>query len=1504
MATSAQLGSVTIELTSRLDSSIIAKGTGFFIPSSFGQGITDIRLGFVYSTQPILITTTQSISNTTTTDTLVPISGQVIDSLIRPEIYSGTASSINWDYSAKIGALLPNTTYYVRAYCYGYYNIFSTNVNKYGAQFSISTYGTAGGHGYYISDTTVGFYDPLQIREANEGVERVLMSDSSGLATWKPVKSLFSFGHYIGERYGGGIVAAVWREGEDEKVLIVAESDVLTDTPTGTSYTPTWAYENGVSTLIGSSAQSKYNGYLNTAAIVAQSITLGTTYSAAGGAAAYRGGDFEDWYLPAYYELNQVFNNLAIINKVIGSETFITTSPYFTSTEYNNNSAYAFSGWGAAPTSTYTPWGKKGPARVRPVRKESVYTGDGLILNLDATKKNSFSDTDYSNIGIGSKWKDMVNGGMTSSYSFNMSAHPTGPVNSTLTTGLLTDLNTIGIPTNIENLAYRQVNSWWIDKVSGIATPLLYNRTGESSMTSATFTAGTYTYLQFDTIDQSTVKSSFSATVNVYVSIYTNGIQGAWALIRQISNTVGDNNNGAGNSVNISLSHYSGKVISIKITAPNASYTNTSTFNGPSVDNIYVRSTTGGYQPLGPVYLPTESGFLRFNGTGSNTSVSTSYGSYVSFKAPVGNATTVTVEMWARMRQPTTVAGMLFGWNSYDVLSRADAFGFNTGNGDIYGISAAKFQSIGMVEKWAHYVFEMKGDPSNSAVSYTGNKIYINGNLQTLSAQIAPYGTNLLLGKEIPANRNFNGGVGKIGGWGLDNRYLFNGDISVFRVYNRALTKDEIMKNYSFEKKRYEILPTILTNNLLFNIDFDDPLSYSGDGTRSDFVNDLSGGGRTATLTISASTLKPAVAKTSTLYNGKELVFTGVAITSPYLFVPDSTTFQEMTNLSVSFWIKVQEHRTAEIIVKWNTVGNGVGPWEVFQSANGGLSSIAIRLRGVALINPFLTKVGNKKLVLNKWTHVCATYDNITKGIKTYIDGVIDIDSSAPINFSISTELIGDIIVGQYSTTAVGDRFPLSGSIVKIQIYNKSLSSGEVKNNYDADKFRFDNFSDANKFYSHEVNGNPTFSISQNMTLDLTNVSNEKILKLDSMGYSKWVDKSSLFTRPTNYRYIGELYGGGIIVAMWYYPKTIFNYLIMSLEDVSAGSQWSNVTNLFAGATSEFKGETNQTTIMGQGGHVTSAAKLCDDYVVDGFNDWYLPSVFEMNQAFNAASIVDTVLGSDKLDGTYWTSTEPYNDGGTLSALSYSFAEGSAQTGIQKIAAKTNSYRVRAFRVATNAIQTNVWDPTWDEDWTPWWRREWDTIYWEEADWQPARYTPWDFDYYRDWRRTSISIDVLPLVYQMAEQAVNSTYTNPQGYVSMTFSNSIYGRETVLNSGVCWSTTSTTPTLSDSVAYAISGKTTTPNIMGILPGTAWDIFPLHFIYLRAFLTTTTGTYYSSNSGAIRCTNFVNGLNNALYSTTLLTVGTTYSTSPTTFTTYPTGCLVFHRNVYRTNSLYE
>jgi len=1584
--------------------------------------------------------------------------------------------------------------------------------------------------GYEISSDLIYIANPLQIRDASEGVERVLTSDSSGLATWKPVKSLFSFGHYIGEKYGGGIVAAVWKEAEDEKVLIVSTEDVTTEegsgaigtittipykmgnnntldnpgtanntsgnkyftyhdlngsgpygggnlqnvaiicihnsdvnnveqagfflslngsgggsglvpneaagagsfttipggytfstaiqkgllkikstttsvvnvfrvvaadfyypamysnaqyltanyrilnnpgagtfgvfrifvdyvgsettpitsgvgqnvpayqevvnlafdsTGTGLNYEPLtyirdvkWAAGVAQTTAVGTLGQSLYNGDLNSDAIIAQSNSLNTIYSAAKVCADYRGSGYDDWYLPAYFELNQVFNNAAIINKVLKSESLnFLINDYWTSTEYvlpqvgpganSTNAAISFNSFAGTPNGAdYSVKSKSSTGRIRAVRKESVYTGTGLIMNLDSTIKKSFSDVDYLNQGIYSKWKDLVNGGLTSSYSFNLSAYPNVVSGGTLGY-LLADLNTGGI----ESLAYRLVGDWWFTKITGTTTPTLYNNTGESSLVSKYFTVGSsYAYLQFDTLDQSINKSSVSATVNVSVSIDSGGTPGAYFLLSQVTNTVGNNNSGTGASVHIQLSQFSGKSISIKITAPNANYVDTVNKSGPSVDNIYVRTNVGGYQPIGPVYLPSESGFIRFNGN-----------SYVDFKTTVGNTTTVTVETWVRLK-PTYSGDMIFGWSQYDVYCASGHLGFNTNNSDLYGISATQVAKLNLVDNWNHYVFEMKvGAALGTAPNIlSNNKIYINGNEQVLS--------NQLIGT-IPdaTTTNFNSGQGRIGGFRAALNYLMPMDMSVFRIYNRALTKDEIMKNYSFEKKRYEILPKLLDNNIFTSIDFDNTNSYSGDGTISGTASDLSGNARNATLTISGTTTIPAVQRTSTLYNGKELIFPGTTTLNPYLSWVDSVDFQALQNISVSFWIKFTAHRTSEIIVRWNSTINNIGPWEVYQQSNTTTTVIAVRLKSSTVT---IDSYGTKTIPLNKWTHVCATYDNTTKKIRTYIDSVLDINSAAPNTFSIATGVLGQVCVGRYVATISPSTllYPLQGSLASIQIYNKSLSYGEVRNNYDTDKFRFDNFDDANKFYSHEINGNPTFSISQNLSLEIGDVSNEKILKLNPSGYSKWTDKNAIFSRPANYRYIGELYGGGIIVAMWYYPKTIFNYLIMSLEDVSTSSTWSNVTNGVSNATSDFKGELNQTNILTQALHTTSAAKLCDDYAGGGFTDWYLPSVFEMNHAFNAGSIVGTVLGSDLLTHQYWTSTEI----SATTAYFYSFEEALYAVpipyiGYQKSADKSSTKKVRAFRLATNAVEANIWDTTWDEGYTPWWgeRRTWTPDYWN-FDWQPATYSPWDFDYWRDWRRTSISIgsraasigvSANPLAESIDNQigiliggAYDYTLVGSRGQLIATFSNTIYTTETILNSGICWATASApipggllsapyppnTPTISNNVAYSTSVG------LGNISGT---IFPVktpiiytsptvgtkvssYVVYFRAFVTTPTGTYYSTDTGSL-IDSAIREYNRGTYSVSSGGIITAYS--------FPTGCFTYLNG---NKSLYE
>jgi hypothetical protein len=81
-----------------------------------------------------------------------------------------------------------------------------------------------------------------------------------------------------------------------------------------------------------------------------------------------------------------------------------------------------------------------------------------------------------------------------------------------------------------------------------------------------------------------------------------------------------------------------------------------------------------------------------------------------------------------------------------------------------------------------------------SDVSYSNNKIYINGQNQSLSQ---------VTGTENTGNRNFNSGNGRISSWLINDNFFISMDLAQFRVYNRALTSAEVIQNYNATKKRY-----------------------------------------------------------------------------------------------------------------------------------------------------------------------------------------------------------------------------------------------------------------------------------------------------------------------------------------------------------------------------------------------------------------------------------------------------------------------------------------------------------------------------------------------------------------------------------------------------------------------------------------------------------------------------------------------------------------------------
>jgi hypothetical protein len=154
--------------------------------------------------------------------------------------------------------------------------------------------------------------------------------------------------------------------------------------------------------------------------------------------------------------------------------------------------------------------------------------------------------------------------------------------------------------------------------------------------------------------------------------------------------------------------------------------------------------------------------------------------------------------------------------------------------------------------------------------------------------------------------------------------------------------------------------------------------------------------------------------------------------------------------------------------------------------------------------------------------------------------------------------------------------------------------------------------------------------------------------------------------------YIGELYGGGIVVAVWK-EAGVERGLIASLTNIGGTPEWSSITSIEVGVSAQSRtdGTGNTNAIIAQGDN-GGAAYLCNNYSAYGYADWYLPASWELELCYNAAFIVNTILGSEGFtEMYYWTSTESGDD----SAWALNF-----RTGLQSVNGKPNPFPVRAIR--------------------------------------------------------------------------------------------------------------------------------------------------------------------------------------------------------------------------------
>jgi hypothetical protein len=185
----------------------------------------------------------------------------------------------------------------------------------------------------------------------------------------------------------------------------------------------------------------------------------------------------------------------------------------------------------------------------------------------------------------------------------------------------------------------------------------------------------------------------------------------------------------------------------------------------------------------------------------------------------------------------------------------------------------------------------------------------------------------------------------------------------------------------------------------------------------------------------------------------------------------------------------------------------------------------------------------------------------------------------------------------------------------------------------------------------HSLN-RTSFKINNSLTIIDGQEKVDHILISDSKGVGGWRITTDYVTAKPNSHYIGELFGGGVVVAVWM-EKGIERCLIAGMENISTistspggsffnyGFPWSNIQNISSGAIYKSFGASNSSIISVQS--ATSSGQKCLDYLnpemgTGVWDDWYLPSIHELNQFVNNAAIFNKVLDSYVYDNNLTTS--------------------------------------------------------------------------------------------------------------------------------------------------------------------------------------------------------------------------------------------------------------------------
>jgi len=339
-----------------------------------------------------------------------------------------------------------------------------------------------------------------------------------------------------------------------------------------------------------------------------------------------------------------------------------------------------------------------------------------------------------------------------------------------------------------------------------------------------------------------------------------------------------------------------------------------------------------------------------------------------------------------------------------NALVKLDTFSNPGGSNHIVDSSANSWHlavlTNGVPYFWNGTTYHTTGTPLSTGRWYmltgvqgTTLDIYVNGELNN----------------SLNSNLNIATNNVWIGAWQSGARFL-NGQVSNTQIYPKALTTTEIKQNY--------FQGNIVTGSLVFMVDANNLVSYPKSGTSWYNLTGSSGN--------------------ALLYNGPTYVPQyggGINRDNTDDFISASISVSTTTNYSVETWFKANPNQGASynaLVSAWNAPGGGAGSWELqFYT-------------GLLGVHPTYTVAYTPNTVAH------AIYTQNGTETKIYLNGVLQ-QTSTTSGVDLRNGSIG---IGNLSAPGYGG-YNLEGTFYNVKLYNKTLTSSEVQQNYQATKDKF-----------------------------------------------------------------------------------------------------------------------------------------------------------------------------------------------------------------------------------------------------------------------------------------------------------------------------------------------------------------------------------------------------------------------------------------------------------------